>query len=89
MPRSSPEATDGRLPIPFPDRSRAFFRYLFPALILLLGILLPTRAPAQIFSPEVKKGFRELRLSVQLQPPAFRLWHAPLRFRQSAPKRDR
>ena len=57
MPRSrvDPEATDRPLAFPFPDRSLAFFRYLFPALILLLGILLPSRAPAQIFSTEVKR----------------------------------
>ncbi len=57
MPRSSvgQQATDGRLAIPFPAGSAASVRYRFPALILLLGILLPSPASAQIFSPEVKK----------------------------------
>jgi hypothetical protein len=88
MPRSSPEATDGRLPIPFPDRSLAFFRYLFPALILLLGILLPSRAPAQIFSTEVKRVSENFICQCSCNHQLSGCG-APLRFRQPAQKRDR
>lgn len=53
--RFDSEATDGRLPIPFPARGPASVRYRFPTLFLLLGILLPSPVSAQIFSVEVKK----------------------------------
>ena len=57
MPRSSidPEATKKLLAIPFSVRIPICIRYRFPVLILLLGILLPSTAPAQIYSGNVKR----------------------------------
>ena len=57
MPRSrtGPEATGGRLANPFPAPGPAWVRHRFPLLVLLLGILLPSPASAQVFSAEVMK----------------------------------
>ena len=43
------------LAVPFRSHGSAWVRHRFPALILLLGILLPPPASAQIFSAEVMK----------------------------------
>ena len=57
MPRSrtGPELTGGRLGTPFPAPGPAWVRHRFPLLVLLLGILLPPPASAQVFSAEVMK----------------------------------
>ena len=57
MPRCSvgPKLTGGLPAIPFPALGSARVRHRISVLVLLLGILLPSAASAQIFSAEVKK----------------------------------
>lgn len=53
--RTGPGAQYKPLAVPFRSHGFAWVRYRISALILLLAILLPSPASAQIFSPEVKK----------------------------------
>ena len=53
--RTGPGAQYKPLVVPFRSHGFAWVRYRISALILLLAILLPSPASAQIFSPEVKK----------------------------------